>query len=224
MCDLDADVRQAVFERVQTCLSEVVGSRGHLTGYGIERNSFDVTESDDLGGGLTRFVFTADGNRMSEFSREPIDVGELSGSIVLDEEFNLTFDSRGQVQFTPHRIVHPRFWERQPGWATATEWDSPDTDLYSSEIPELIAGAYNPIRWRPGTQESVVDAVQGMLDTRGETVVLIDEEADIADITEFATAMEAVSQTLSTDHDLEVVQEHLEVPRAMFRRASEDAD
>jgi hypothetical protein len=107
-----------VFERVQTCLRNVVGGSGHLASYRLDRESFVLTACRSLDDGHAEYEFAVEGVRSSEFDSvsdedapETLpgcgDVTErLEGSIVLDAEGTVVTDETGRIRLHPWRTLH----------------------------------------------------------------------------------------------------------------------
>jgi hypothetical protein len=100
-----------VFDQLQRCLNGLVGGSGHLASYTMRRSTFRITKTEKLGGGETRYFFTAHALLESEFTtysseREP-DWEEIGGSIVLDENFDLTRDEEGKIKLDPWNCIDP---------------------------------------------------------------------------------------------------------------------
>lgn len=212
--------RTAVGDRVRACLEPCVGAGGHLYGYTIDPETFELTDRTPTNG-ETEYAFRAEGRRDDEFTEAGYAEQEsIEGMIVLDRELTLTFDARGRVRFKPHVVVHPRFWRRTPEWAEPEAFDPPDDSLLELEVPELAAGAYNPVWWHPALRDDVVAEVDRLLERPGEAVVLVDD-IPTENQADFVTAVNDIARAVETDHDLEVVDEHLQTTRAVFRRTEE---
>lgn len=222
--DVTDEVEEAVFERVRDCMNCLVGGSGHLSSYTLDRDTFEITETDDIGDGRIRYAFRVAGSLLSEFAQYPEET--LTGAIVLDEEYELTFDERGRVRLSPYTVVHPRFWgvlpcSSAPSEAGTADWDPP-SEAGGSEIPEVLASGFNPTRWSAASHDDVAVEVERFLDERGEVVVLLDREDDGSDDVDFEAAMIDISNEIDADHDLTVVDEYLERTRAVFQRPVED--
>lgn len=210
--------RAAVGERVRACLAQCVGAGGHLYGYTIDLETFELTDTTATNG-PTRYAFRAVGRRDDEFTEAGYAGREsIEGTIVLDRDLGLTFDVGGRVQLDPHTPVHPRFWNQIPEWADPEAFDPPGDGLLELEVPELAAGAYNPVWWRPAEQDGVVAEVERLLERWGEAVVLVDDDGPDDGRAAFARAVDDVARAVETGHDLDVVDGELQTIRGVFRR------
>lgn len=117
-----------VFTRVQRCMENLVGGSGHLASYRLRRDTFELTETSDLGDGLTEYRFTVEGVRVSEFT-DPATSGDdsashpegagkdmLRGTIVLDADGELALDEDGRARFGPWRTLDPELWPGDEEW------------------------------------------------------------------------------------------------------------
>lgn len=219
----DDEVERAVFTRVRECLGRLVGSSGHLSSYEVSRDDFRLTGTEPLDDELVRYEFSAQGRCQSEFATPPDGHAPetVAGAIVLDEGYDLTFDDRARVRFSPYDVVHPRFWRDPDQWMA--DWDPPRPGAFDGEVPEVLASGFNPLHWRTATHEKVRDEVARLLDERGEVVVFVDSNADKVDREAFETAMAHLSSEVEADNELSVVTGFLEVTRAVFRRPGVEA-
>ena len=83
----------------------LVGDSGHLAGYSILLDTFEITEVEELNKESKKYCFSAEAYRESEFTvyDEHHQPGAecISGSIVLDKDLKLVRDDNGRVMLEP---------------------------------------------------------------------------------------------------------------------------
>ncbi len=102
---MNEKIKKEVFKKVQHCLESLVGGSGHLASYSVIRETFTITKIEDADGEYKRFYFNTRAFYESEFT---VYSGEnkptphaISGSIVLDGDYELVRNSRGRVMLEP---------------------------------------------------------------------------------------------------------------------------
>ena len=112
----NTEILRKVFPKVQSCLESLVSGSGHLVSYSLLPHTFSISKAEKFGENCTKYFFSTQAYRESEFTvyddthkPEPED---LSGSIVLDEHFNIMRDDNGKVLLEPWTCNKPI--EHQP--------------------------------------------------------------------------------------------------------------
>lgn len=105
---MEEDIKKKVFRQVRKCMQNLVGGSGHLGGYFISEDDFHITGTEELPGHLTQYHFNVKGELETEFTEytedyQPI-LEDLTGSIVLDQDFNLTRDEQGKIRLEPWKV------------------------------------------------------------------------------------------------------------------------
>jgi len=97
-----------VFDQVQRCMVSLTGGSGHLASYSLLPDSFRITKEEKSDKG-NKYYFTAKAFRESEFTVHDVSTSqkpeEISGSIVLDDSFNLVSDENGRIMLEPWTCV-----------------------------------------------------------------------------------------------------------------------
>jgi len=107
---MDAEIKKKIFDQMQRCLMNLVGGSGHLACFHIVADTFQIARVERLADDLTEYHFTAQAYRESEFTVTIEDEPEpppetIRGSIVLDDEFQLTRDEAGRIRLQPWRTL-----------------------------------------------------------------------------------------------------------------------
>jgi hypothetical protein len=99
------NTRTKVFQQVQRCLMSLVGGSGHLAGYSMLLDTFEITKVEELNKERKKYYFSADAYRESEFTvyYEHHQSGAecISGSIVLDKDLKPVRDNNGRIMLQP---------------------------------------------------------------------------------------------------------------------------
>jgi len=94
-----------IFQQVRRCLMSLVSGSGHLAGYSMLPDTFEITEVEELNKERKKYYFSANAYRESEFTvyDEHHQPGAecISGSIVLDKDLKLVRDDKGRVMLEP---------------------------------------------------------------------------------------------------------------------------
>lgn len=105
---MDREVLIKVFNQVQRCMVSLTSGSGHLVSYSVVPDTFKITK-EESGENETRYFFTARAFRESEFTvydDTSLSVTEvISGSIVLDNSFNLVRDEQGRIMLEPWTCI-----------------------------------------------------------------------------------------------------------------------
>ena len=92
-------------------MDALVGGSGHMAGYALLKDSFQIDQTEEIEKGLTKYSFSANAYYESEFSvyteDQQIVPDPIQGSIILDEDFNLTRDKEGRVRLEPWKCLDP---------------------------------------------------------------------------------------------------------------------
>ena len=106
--DMDRGVLVKIFDQVQRCMVSLAGGSGHLTSYSILPDSFKVIKKEKIEQGM-RYHFSAKAFRESEFTvygdDSPQEPDSISGSIVLDDTYDIVRDENGKVMLEPWDCV-----------------------------------------------------------------------------------------------------------------------
>ncbi|MBN2619970.1 hypothetical protein JXB22_02680 [candidate division WOR-3 bacterium] len=110
---MNVDDLRKIFQQLQNCLENVVGGSGHLACYSMIPDTFKITKVEPSSKNAQEYYFTAQAYLESEHEEgQKPESHEISGSIVLDEQFSLVRDDEGQVMLKPWKCMQPL--ERQP--------------------------------------------------------------------------------------------------------------
>lgn len=105
---MDREILVKVFDQVQRCMVSLAGGSGHLASYSLLPDSFKITKKEQVEQG-NKYHFTAKAFCESEFTvydeNSPQEPDIISGSIVLDESFNLVRDKQGRIMLEPWDCV-----------------------------------------------------------------------------------------------------------------------
>lgn len=105
---MDREMLVKVFDQVQRCMGSLASGSGHLANYSLLPDSFKITKNEQVEQG-NKYHFTAKAFRESEFTvyedATPQEPEVISGSIVLDDSFNLVRDEKGRIMLEPWECV-----------------------------------------------------------------------------------------------------------------------
>ena len=108
---MNKQITEKVFRRVQSCMNALVGGSGHLAAFYLIEESFRITKTKEVGGKGIQYHFTALAYRESEFTEYTDDykpeTERLSGSIVLDGDFNYVRNEKGEIMLAPWKCLDP---------------------------------------------------------------------------------------------------------------------
>ncbi len=106
---MDEEIIKKVFKRVQLCLMSLIGEGGHSVSYSVVPDTFKVYKIEELPRGLKKYYFVADAYHESDLTVHDDDYKPeregISGSIVLDKNFGLVRDDKGNVMIEPWKRV-----------------------------------------------------------------------------------------------------------------------
>ena len=105
---MDRELLVKVFDQLQRCMVSLASGSGHLVSYSLLPDSFKITKKEQAEQG-NMYYFTAKAFRESEFTvhedATPQEPEVISGSIVLDDSFNLVRDEKGRIMLEPWECV-----------------------------------------------------------------------------------------------------------------------
>lgn len=105
---MDREVLIKVFDQVQKSMVSLASSSGHLVSYSLVPDTFKITK-EESGENETRYYFTARAFRESEFTvydnTSPSVSEVISGSLVLDNSFDLVRDEQGRIMLEPWTCI-----------------------------------------------------------------------------------------------------------------------
>lgn len=110
---MSSQTTNRVFQQLGRCMNALVGGSGHMAGYSLSPETFQIVKVEELGGGLTKYHFTARASYESEFTvyngdeRDEEHTHIVSGSIALDSDFGLVRDESGRVMLEPWNCFDP---------------------------------------------------------------------------------------------------------------------
>ncbi len=106
---MDEETVKKVFRRVQLCLMSLVGESGHSVSYSVVPDTFKISKVEDLSRGFRKYYFTADAYRESDLTVHDEDYRPeregITGSVVLDKNFGLVRDDKGNIMIEPWKHV-----------------------------------------------------------------------------------------------------------------------
>lgn len=102
---MDEEIIKKVFKRVQLCMMSLVGDSGQPVSYSLLPHTFNITKVEELEKGLKKYYFTAKAYSESELKvhdeNYKLKTEDLTGSVVLDRNFGLARDEKGNVMIEP---------------------------------------------------------------------------------------------------------------------------
>ena len=166
---MDREVLIKVFDQVQKSMVSLASGSGHLASYSLLPDSFKITKKEQIEQG-NKYHFTAKAFRETEFTvyedATPQEPEVISGSIVLDDSFNLVRDEKGRIMLEPWECVKIPM-QKQPASLRARVKKQLLEKLQAAE--SIIAKIFEECRFKEDEKISVLlEDIQTRL--RGEKV------------------------------------------------------
>ncbi len=166
---MDREILVKVFDQVQRCMVSLASGSGHLVSYSLLPDSFKITKKEQVEQ-RNKYYFTAKAFRESEFTvyedATPQEPEVISGSVVLDDSFNLVRDEKGRIMLEPWECVKIPM-QKQPASLRARVKKQLLEKLQAAE--SIIAKIFEECRFKEDEKISVLlEDIQTRL--RGEKV------------------------------------------------------
>jgi len=114
------DIIKRVCAQTSRCLENLLDGEHYYRGYAPMEDTFRVTRTQELGGGLTRYDFETLAEPLARSDPEEKDAEgfapgipfapapeEIAGSIVLDADYGFTRDEKGHIRLGPWKCLDP---------------------------------------------------------------------------------------------------------------------
>lgn len=142
----DESMKAKVLKRIGRCFSSLAGSSGHLACYYIDAETFNIDKAVQRDDGTVQYYFSASAQYESEFTvydeNTPVDIHPVSGSIVLNRDFDFVYNEKGEVLLEPYKTIVRK---KSPEMTKPPEETKPDEKkdgdiLTREEVDELLRG------------------------------------------------------------------------------------
>ncbi|MCB1156181.1 MAG: hypothetical protein H7A25_20905 [Leptospiraceae bacterium] len=115
-----------VYLELKKCLSSLIGGSGHLSSYYPIRDTLQIQSAKPLGSGMFEYLFTVDAFLETEFKEYTEEQEEerpdsLQGKIVLDANYKVCRNERGEVLLSPYRCLLLESPKSEPFQKKSTE-------------------------------------------------------------------------------------------------------
>ncbi len=108
---MEEKLKIKIFDKIQKCLNNLVGSNGHLASYSMDKNCFKITDIRKLNENETQYSFSVNAYYESEFAvyseDEPALQYPIDGKIVLDNNLDYVREKSGNIKLEPWKCIDP---------------------------------------------------------------------------------------------------------------------